>query len=461
MAKVIEVKGYGELEFPDNLTDEQIAEIIQKSIKSGDLKPLEETPEQKAEALRESKPKSGFDWDPSKETREEFAKRSQEQMEREVYAGSEKGMTEKALLPRGFEQRQKGEKPTIGGTITDFASLPGRTVTGLVDAGVASFFDDLSPEEVMLQSMGETKGEDGLVGLPETVIKDPSTLIPGIGGAKVVKSLTPYARVPLKAAYEGGLEAASQYLDPKQEIDYGLIMAGGALPIVGESMKGISKAAAKQRFGPEGGKLLEKGLVPLSDSPKEKIAKEMDIATTGRTIEGSLYDQRGFKDAPEGSFDARLPDVFSNADKKIDDLYKQGKIREETRDAAKQLIEEESIEMTSELGPLSGPLFNRSELWLKESSKDSPRGLASKILFDESQDLLAARSGKSGARVKELQELQGSVQEQPSYGIIQEIIKSQPVMLGVHGAGDLLERGSFGLSPEAAKALYGQVMAEQ
>ena len=383
-------------------------------------------------------------------------------------------------LTAGFEGLQK----SFIAPVKDIATVPQRgglaAGTGAIAKGAEIYTGgDLPIGDIMSESFGRTgaRKDMGLAeATAEDILRDPLLFAPGVQGSKLLG----------KMGFEAGLEGVSQAIDPNKQFDVGSIVTGGLVPAAGAGLSEGAKRLAKSKYGEQGAELLKEGLIPLFGGPKKKLAKEIEKSTAGRTIESKLSDieslqrselerqamEKAGVDPTDIEFQqytssvADLEDIEIGATQKLDELYSEGKLRPEEYDKALNLIQKEMQEF-KEFGEMKTPLFNRSEKWLKESSKDSPRGIASKLMFDESKDLLASQSGKAGERVKRLQSIdpnlikESDLSSMGTVGLGKDILVSPPLIRGADVSGELLQQQGFRLSPEAMKALYGQVMAEE
>jgi len=149
---IIEVKGYGELEFPDSMSDEQIQKIIQEQIQSGELTPIELDSEK--QSIQSPKP--------SLKSPQDLAM-AISQKEGIPYQDAYQRV---ANTPRSARAYYEGNKLPILSSVSDAITLPYRGF-----AGLSSLIAGGDPLERMAKPVRED--ENSYTGFVGSMANDP------------------------------------------------------------------------------------------------------------------------------------------------------------------------------------------------------------------------------------------------------------------------------------------------
>ena len=306
-----------------------------------------------------------------------------------------------------------------GQSIIDVGTLPARSYIAAFDAAGG---DVPFSESIALTESDSTVTDPGLLSYMEDAFRgDPTMFIPGAAGVKGAKYLPRIGQaIGQELFLEGGKQLANK------DLDIGSLGLATAAPIgldaAGKVLKGIGGGLANLRYGDQGSELLEEGLVGFTGSPKAKLESEIATNVKDRTTQVTGADTYTLDKNQEVIDDIRSSGIYEDTEldelvfkattqkttelgntvnSKLNDLYNQGIIRQSELDKAKQLVADEINELEG-FGSNKLPLTNRADKWLNEATKNTPRGIASKLLYDNSKEILANVGGEASDRLKTL-----------------------------------------------------------
>ena len=443
-------------------------------------------------------------------TREEFAKKVQDESRKEIVEARQKEQSKgfKATFPRlaQSQAQDEGYLSQAGATFLDTESLiPRASLAGAEGAGALAAESytggELPIGDIMLESFGRTEGtsEMGLAeSMGEGILRDPLTYIPGISSLKRVKDLGTLAKLGALGAYEAGLEGFSQLVDPTKEFNPLTMGLGAATPGIGEGLQQLGKQAARAKYGSVGEGMLEAGLIKdLSNTEK---ATEDFIAQGLQTKKANVDRLTGIDDlTPE--FDAAddmlkhgmideteyndylldivdhvksgnqviSDEIFNNAMLKAEKDYSLGLIDNKQLEAIRKQI---SIEMedasarrlSGDIEASNEALMNRVQTWHSGSKGKSNKALVNRYLYESSIE----PTTRDFMDIPEFDLMHSLQQSQlypkrrtPTYdmlGRLGDIMQSDITSSNLYRAGELSQM-PFRVVPESYKEL-GDIMSE-
>tara|TARA_R110000868_G_scaffold112527_2_gene302980 strand:+ start:7752 stop:9788 length:2037 start_codon:yes stop_codon:yes gene_type:complete len=250
---IIEIKGYGELEFPDSMSDEQISKVIQEQIKSGGLTPINTSGEQgqvNAEVATPQTPKK------PQYNLNEPTELAQAISQKQGIPFSQ-AMEQVALEPSASRAKYEGSNYPILSVASDMATLPYRGF-----AGLSALLGGENPQERMART--KSKPSTGFWGgageFVEDVALDPLTYTGGLVSRGLGKLAT-QAPKWLSGIKEGAVAGLGEFglgnlqqeemgVDTKGDLQQAGVQSaiGGAL---GGTLGKVGDAFSKARYNKE------------------------------------------------------------------------------------------------------------------------------------------------------------------------------------------------------------------